>query len=81
MYQSTYPGTKTLIFTHYLCFFLVVRGRNEAFNVCLYIRVLPDRGIRNPVVKSSILAHLGIDLPRSCCGSKVWQDSAGAAQN
>ena len=39
-YQSTYHGTKTLIFTHYLCFFLVVRARNEVYNLCLYVKTL-----------------------------------------
>ena len=80
-YQSKYPGTKTLIFTHYLCFFLVVRSRNGAFSVCLYIHIFPERGILNSVDHGFSLAHLGIDLPCSCCGSKVRQDSAGAAQN
>ena len=65
-------------------FFLVVRARNEAFNVCLYNYNLPDRGICNPVVKSSIHAHVGaliclVDCSGaihkkvcklSCCGSE-----------
>ena len=57
MYQSTYPGTK---FTRYLCFFPVVRAQNEAFNVYLYIDILPERGIRNPVDHGSSLAHLAL---------------------